>query len=207
MLDICRHCGMYQETFHFSQEGTRYVCQTCSTQQAFRRFPLFVITGASGTGKSTIALPLTRFLPECIVLEGDIFMGCREFNAENDHYDYRDYCLRVAKDIQQNGRPVVLVGTSTPGQYEQCSSAGFFSEVYYIALTCSDEALRQRLETRPQWRDWNEETIQSMIDYNRWYQTQVDHDAYRMDLLDNTDLTVEACAQQIATRIQSRLMG
>jgi hypothetical protein len=46
-------------------------CASCGAVTEASTLPLFVVTGASGAGKTTVTDPLRRLLPECVVFEGD----------------------------------------------------------------------------------------------------------------------------------------
>jgi hypothetical protein len=47
-------------------------CPRCGAVQRVPARPLFVVTGASGAGKTTITGPLRRRLPDCAVFEADL---------------------------------------------------------------------------------------------------------------------------------------
>ena len=47
------------------------VCPHCEYREPFAYLPLFVVTGANGTGKSAVCRPLRRRLPELAVFEAD----------------------------------------------------------------------------------------------------------------------------------------
>ena len=43
-----------------------------------------------------------------------------------------------------------------------------FSQVHFLALTCDEQALAQRLRARPAWRGSDEVFIQQQIAYQWW---------------------------------------
>ena len=49
-------------------------CPRCGDEQQVPDLPLFVVTGASGTGKSTVTGPLRRQLPDCEVFDTDALL-------------------------------------------------------------------------------------------------------------------------------------
>ena len=55
-------------------DGAVLHCPRCGTRQQVPAFPLFVVTGASGTGKTTITGPLRRVLPGCDVFDTDVIL-------------------------------------------------------------------------------------------------------------------------------------
>lgn len=84
------------------------------------QLPLFVLTGASGTGKTTIALNLARSFHECVTMDSDMLWGVVPTTKRDGYSVFRNTGLRVAKNIGQAGRPVVLVGLALPEQFENC---------------------------------------------------------------------------------------
>ncbi len=85
MFGVCLNCGEYIENLLVIDAGEKQcICPMCNHRQSFEMLPLFIVTGASGTGKSTIALPLIQYLPECVVLESDLFLECVELNADTN---------------------------------------------------------------------------------------------------------------------------
>ena len=52
----------------------RLRCPRCGSESWLPALPLFVVTGASGTGKSTITGPLRTLLPGCLVVEADVIL-------------------------------------------------------------------------------------------------------------------------------------
>jgi hypothetical protein len=150
--------------------GPFAVCPHCGHAQPFLRLPLFIITGASGAGKTTACLALVGQLPECVVLDSDILWDAR-FNTPEDNYRaYRALWLNLARDIGQNGRPVALFGSAIPAQFEALPGRRYFSAIRYLALVCDDAVLVERLQSRPAWRQaGSPEFIANMLAFNRWF--------------------------------------
>jgi 2-phosphoglycerate kinase len=194
MFSICPQCQQRRTQYLF--RGARHICANCSYSQPFTQLPLFVITGASGAGKSTIAMPLAHRLSAFTVLEVDTFLQCAPLNSETDYQEFRDYCLRVACEVMQNGQPVVLIGSTTPGQYEQCSHAGFFSSIHYCALVADDQILAGRLKARPDWRKSRDpRQVEVMLVYNRWFK---DHaEKFGLHVIDNSTQSIDDCVTDV----------
>jgi hypothetical protein len=95
-------------------------CPRCGDEQQVPDLPLFVITGASGTGKSTVTSPLRRLLPDCEVFETDTLLHVAALGVDT----WRGTWLRLAHDIALNGRVTVLAGstTSIPATTPACSA-------------------------------------------------------------------------------------
>ena len=206
MFNVCPGCGQYSAEKAIDSTGPFALCPVCGHRQPFRQLPLFVITGASGTGKSAVCLELAPQMPECVFFEIDILWRAEFDRPENDYRDFRDLSLRVAKNIAQNGRPVALCGSATPGQYEACPERRYFAALHYLALICEPDVLAERLQNRPAWRDSaSPKFIERMIDYNQWFIDNAGRFDPPLTLLDTTGLSVRACGQYVALWISKRL--
>src|SRR5947209_1270400 len=118
MFNVCPKCGEYAVEKEIDLSGPFAICPHCRYAHPFIRQPLFIVTGASGTGKTAICLALVPQLPECVVLESDILWDEAFDTPEDDYHKYREVWLRLATNIGQSGRPVVLFGSAVPDQFE-----------------------------------------------------------------------------------------
>ncbi len=180
------------------------ICAECRLEFAFKRLPMFVITGASGCGKSTVLLHLSGNTDGIICLDSDILWR-DEFNSpEDDYAEYRNLWLRMVKNIAQSGLPVALFGSATPGQFDKCVERRYIGDIHYLALTCDDEELERRLKSRPSWRgSGSEDVIFGMKCFNRWL---VDNAAeQRMDTIDTTKMTLAESAAATLAWMTARL--
>ena len=191
MFNVCANCGNWHDKREIDPDGAYAICPDCHYHQPFTYLPLFVITGASGAGKSTVTLALMGQLTNFVLLEGDIFWR-GEFNRPVYEYsDFRNICLRAAKTINQSGRPTIISGSATPGEYEACPEFCYFDGAYYLALVCEEGELIRRLQARPSWRQsGSAESIETMIIFNRWFCEHGD----QVTLLDTTYLGVPETA-------------
>jgi hypothetical protein len=170
---------------------------------------LFLITGASGAGKSSVCGLLPGLLPECVVLESDLLWR-KEFTSEDDdgRSDFHELWLRVAKAINQSGRPVVLCGTVIPAKLESLQQRRYFSELFYLALVCDDLTLEDRLKMRPDWRFRHSdrtEFTEKMIVFNRWLRDNASTTEPPMSVLDTSILTVDEVAERTARWVRLHL--
>jgi len=64
MFNVCPQCGAYSVEKNIEPGATTTVaiCPTCGYAQSFLQLPLFIITGASGAGKTTICRELVLLL-------------------------------------------------------------------------------------------------------------------------------------------------
>jgi hypothetical protein len=206
MFDVCPKCGVFREDKIIDAGGSFAICPDCKHPHPFVMKPLFVLTGASGTGKSTLGLSLLQEA-DIVALETDIFWRNEFATPDNDYYAFRNLCLRVAKNIQQNGRPVLLCGSATPGQFEKCVQSRYFSGIHYLALTCDKAELVKRLQARLAWRDSGKpDFIEAMLAYNQWFKDNKHHPDYDLALLNTSNLTLNESIEPVRIWYKSRLL-
>jgi broad-specificity NMP kinase len=198
-LRICPSCG--DRADRLVAAGAELECARCGHRWPFRRLPLFALTGPSGAGKSTLGPLLeARFGGEVVVLEQDVLWTGA---LRDDVSAFRAVWLRMAAMLHQNGRPVVLCGTVAPPEFEPLPERAFFSEIHYLALVGTPEALGRRLRARPGWREWDEPRIEEMLEFNDWLQKSAAE--LGVDLFDTTEASAEATADHVEKWIRARL--
>lgn len=210
MFNVCPGCGEYSDDKQVitKDDCTFATCEKCNYQHPFIRLPLLVITGASGTGKTTVALRLPALVKDCVCMESDILWQDVFNKPEEDFKTYRNLWLRVAKNIAQNDRPVVLIGSATPGQFEKCAESRYFSNIYYLALVCNEAELVKRLKARPSWRNsGTEETLRNMVNFNQWLIENATKTRPTMSVLDTSNLTVDETVSETKLWIERSLDG
>ncbi len=202
MFNVCAECGLYADEKEIDSSGPYAICPHCGHRQLFRRLPLYCITGASGTGKSAACQRLVGNLTGYIVLEADLLWR-PEFNQPDNQYrDFRNTWLRVAKNIGQNGYPVVLCGSVVPEQMDACPERRYFSDIHYLALVCDDATLIARLQGRPQWRHTSSpEVIDTMLSFNQWFKNYTGHPP--IALFDTSVCTVDRTVKAIRKWIKT----
>lgn len=183
------------------------MCPACGHPHRFKQQPLFIITGASGTGKTTVCLELANTISQAVVMDSDI-LWMQEFNKPEDDYRvYREMWLRVCKNISQGGRPVVLCGSAIPEQYENCIERRYFSEIHYLALVCDDRILIERLKNRPAWRkSASDDFLSKQIRFNQWFKANADTAVPKITLLDTTHDSLEKTTGKIQQWILEKLL-
>ena len=102
-------------------------CPSCGAVTEVPALPLFVVTGASGAGKTTVTGLLPRLLPQCAVFEGDLINQVAALGWDL----WRDTWLRVAHAVALSGRPTVLCTSLLPSQLESLPARKLLTQIWY----------------------------------------------------------------------------
>lgn len=161
-----------------------------------KKLPLFIVTGASGSGKTTVIKELRDQLPDVDVFDIDTiqpFIG-------DDWSRIRNIWFRIARSIAESGRITIICGTLMPWDAEKCEDYNFFNQIYYLNLHCNDETREVRLKAR----DWSDDMIQEHISFAQWLLENA-HIAYPtpMPTIDTTNMDVRTVAFHITEWIHS----
>jgi hypothetical protein len=207
MFNVCHHCGLYRADKIIDTSGPYAICPECGHRHPFRQRPLFLVSGASCAGKSTVCHALIGKVKEAVLLDSDILWGPEFDKPEEGYRRFFEIWLRMAKNISQAGKPVVLfgAGTGVPENIEPCIESRYFSDIHYLALVCDDQVLAQRLQARPAWRGaGNQAFIEANIQFNRWFKTQ-QTGLVSIRLIDTTALSPEGTAEQVEAWIREKV--
>ena len=202
MMNVCHKCGMYHADKIIDPSGPFAICPECGYEHPFQQLPLLMVSGASGTGKTTVCQRLLGQVTQAVLLDSDILWQ-PQFNTPDTNYrDFFETWLRVCKNISQSGRPVVLfgAGVGVPENIENRIERRYFSKIHYMALVCSDETLPERLQARPIWRGTREPAyIEESIRFNRWFRAYDSQPVIK--LIDTTNALLEETALQVESWI------
>jgi adenylate kinase family enzyme len=201
-MNVCFQCGMYHADKLIDPTGPFAICPECGYKHLFQQLPLLIVSGASGTGKTTVCQHLLGQVTQAVLLDSDILWRS-EFNTPDTNYrDFFELWLRVCKNISQSGRLVVLfgAGVGVPENIEHCIERRYFSKIRYLALVCSDETLSKRLQERPVWRGTREPAfVKESIRFNHWFK---EYDGQPIiKLVDNTNELLEETAMRVTSWI------
>ena len=180
--------------------GDALRCPLCGEAAPFTRLPLFFLSGASCSGKSTAASLLFERQKEYITMECDILWGAHFDTPEDDYAAFRDTWLRMAGNYARYGLSTLLCGCITPEQIEKRWRKAYFSSLNYAAIVLSDEEMNRRLDMRGAsdegWR-------RSSLDFNRWLREH--GEGAGMYVIDATSLTPEETAAKVHEWIIERI--
>jgi hypothetical protein len=177
------------------------LCTACGTSTPLSIQPLFIVTGASGAGKTTLIPVLGKLLLECAVFDKDLLWG----RTRDDQF--YDCWLLIAHSQAQQNRPTVICGTIMPWELNNNPERTLVGTIYFLNLHCNDEVREQRLRTRPPWRQSSSDAfIQRHKEFAQWL---LDNAATAYDppmpTFDTSSTPVEEVAQQIASWIKQAL--
>lgn len=209
MFNVCYGCSIYRADKAIDPAGPYAVCPECGHRHPFRRQPLFVIGGASGTGKSALLQALSTQPQPAVCLETDILWRPEFDRPEEGYRDFFETWLRLAKNIGLAGRPVALFGAgfAVPANLEPCIERRYFGPLHILALVCDDIVLAGRLRDRPVWRGMTEDFIAAQFRFNRWLREQGTQPAPPLSLLDTSARTIEQASAEIKRWLSSHILG
>lgn len=193
---FCMNCGPGVAAER--RDGAVLRCPRCGDEQPVPDLPLFVVTGASGTGKSTVTGPLRRQLPDCEIFDTDALLHVAALGLDT----YRGTWLRLAHDIALNGRVTVLAGSLLPSQLETLPGRKLIGPVRFCTLDCPDDVIAERLRSRPSWRGASDETV--IAEHQRfaaWLRARI------RPCYDTSVLSPAQTAGQIAAWVRQDLAG
>ena len=186
-------------TVLFADHDARHLsCARCGIQRALPGLPLFVVTGASGTGKSTITGPLRQRLPDCEVFEADTTLHIAALGWDT----WRNTWLQLADAIALNGRVTVLTGSLIPAQLQDLPARRLLGPVHFASLDCPAGMLAERLRARPAWRGTSSEAkIAEHQQFAAWLRANI------QPTFDTGVHTADDVATQVAAWVTALLSG
>jgi hypothetical protein len=151
------------------------VCPQCGrADDAAALRPLFIVTGASGAGKTAVLVPLARRLQgRCVTFDVDLLMdaaGALSGSQPVNWPAFRDAWLAVAHGVAQSGMPTVLLGPFIPSHLEDLPARRWVADIHFLALDCPDELRRARISARPPWRSRD---IEEQVEFGRWLRRNI----------------------------------
>ncbi len=198
MLNTCPACGNWQRDK--LADATHIRCPHCDAVWPYRRLPLLVLTGASGVGKTTAGRRLLARLsvedaPPFLVEDADFFYTLLPHKTPADDQKQVEEMLVLSATLAQSGRPVLWTMAGNLDKLPHTYAARFFSGIHCLALVCSEDALRVRMQQGRGITDqgW----LNSSVEYNRYFQTHSTIGETSFTTLDTTELSPDAVADRV----------
>ena len=196
MFLCCPQCGEYSE--ERPVVDGRITCD-CGERNPHRLLPAVFVTGASGSGKSTVCHELTGCL-DMNVLDADILWGPHMDTPEDGYARWRFTWLRTVANLNQSGRQTLLFAGGIPNSFGESTMAKYIGPIHWLALVCDNDTLAERLRARPNWRKSSDpEVITAMQAYNESLRAQPG-----VAVIDTTTRTVAETAAAIEVWIDSK---
>jgi len=145
-LSKCLSCPEC-DAFALSGGTNTLICTACNAHIEANFLPLFLISGASGTGKSTLVCLLRPLLPDCVVVGGDLLVDV----TNRDRQSFLGRWLRVAYATAQSGHPIVIAGVIEKTELDAHVDRSLVGQIHVIGLHTNEEVRVARLQARPRW--------------------------------------------------------
>ena len=137
MFFVCQSCGEWS-TDRPVVDGA-IECD-CGHRRPIVLVPMFFLTGASATGKTTVGNELLGS-SDPIVLDADMLWAPEMDTPEDGYARFRSTWLRLASNIHQSGRSTLLIGSGVPEQYDSRPERAYVGPTHWMALVCDDDVL------------------------------------------------------------------
>lgn len=185
------YCQSCDEPVVMEPRGGFAVCPRCgSAGDPVVLRPLFVVTGASGSGKTAVVAPLARRLQgRCVTFDVDMLM-------DGVHPLSERRWLAVAHCVAQSGLPTVLLGPFLPGRLDELAARCWVSDVHVLVLDCPDEVRRARIHARPPWRSRD---VEEQVEFGQWLRRNI------ADVIDTSSGSPEDTAAAVASWVGGHL--
>ncbi|XEC94623.1 AAA family ATPase [Paenibacillus tarimensis] len=171
------------------------------------KLPLFIVTGASGVGKTTVMQELRAILPDFIVFSTDI----DNFGTSASKLEYQDrfnLLLHFANSVAKSGKGTIICGTFMPWDAKKCDAYNEFSELCFINLHCDDSTRNARLQNRADKAMWTDEMLKQHEVFAQWLLDNAET-AYHppMPTIDTTLTPPSEVAEHIKSYVLQRWNG
>ena len=124
------------------------------------KYPLCIVTGAPGSGKSTTLKTFLELHSNYIAFDIDWLAEAASDLAEKDIYSdpstwksYASLWFEILHAVYKNGQIPVFFTPNDPQDIEQYGQPAWCSDIKWLLLDCDDQIRRERLVHRPDWTE------------------------------------------------------
>lgn len=160
---VCARCA-HRTPLVVVTEQQQLRCPGCHEVRTYSPLPMVLVTGASGSGKTTMAQHLRLLFGgarDYAVMDTDLFLHMAQFG-------WSAWCnnwLLLAYGLAENGCVLILCGAIDPHDLEDLPARPLVGDIHSLLLTCPAEVTALRLSERPPWRQWSAGRIGAQVDY------------------------------------------
>jgi hypothetical protein len=194
------YCQACDDPHLMESEGGIARCPACGgVDPSIAIRPLFVVTGASGSGKTTIFPELLRRMPGwCAVFDVDWLIDPLRDAAKDAQVNwsaFTDTWLHVAHGVAQNGLPTLLLAPFIPEHLKNLPGRAWVGEIHHLVLDCPDGERVRRIEARPCWRARD---VDAQTEFGRWLRQNL------APVIDTSTLSPSEVADAVAAWVRER---
>lgn len=154
---------------------------------------VYIVTGTSGAGKTTIIPDLRDLLNDFVVYDGDSIQ-IKDYNVAKCNW------LRIARSNALSNIGTVICSTIVPENLVECDHLEYFENIFYINLEIEDDTVIKRLQNR----NWNKEMIDNYVHFSNWLK-QNKNTAFNppLHVINTEDKTPLEVAKEVVMYIKS----
>jgi hypothetical protein len=198
----CLRCAPAPGRIRGIAGGSIAMCRSCGRE--WRLLPLLAVSGATGVGKTTATEGLGRLVPECVRLDGDLLWRHEYYESRHETAYYYETWLRLAVELHQHGRPLVVSGAVVPARWEESPLRPYLATIRYLALVCEPQVHEARLLGRdPDAPDAR--YLTPSLRFNEWLREKAATTTPPMELLDTTALSPAETTAAVADWVRAAL--
>lgn len=204
MALTCLGCGDYAR--EILSDG-KLVCVACGRPSTVTPQPVLVVTGAAGSGKSTVCAGLASS-PNVLALDGDVLAAGAAAASEGrrDYPAFWRYLLDIAREVHNNGVAPLYCCICLPEQVLEGADLSRFTAVHFLALTCDEEILRRRILQRAG-GEASVNNLEFHLDFNRRLARTAVPSPHTFTSLSTSELTTAQTIDQAGQWAADALLG
>lgn len=159
------------------------------------KVPLYIVTGAGGSGKTFVINELRKLMPGYIILDYDgIHRYLKDDSRKVDKYQVQNIWLRMIRDIAESGHTIILSGLIKPEDIQTSPEFRYFPQINYLILHCDENTREKRLRER---KRMNSKKIKYIKKLAQWFIELADQSVPPIPIIDTSNVDVTEVSEQI----------